>query len=1420
MRKLLGVLGAALILVGGRASADTMNFQPGALIIPMQSSYQLKGGAISAFGLVYRILQANAPGHLNASHPVTVYIVNNDSKASPNRCTPNNLATRYSSSNATNTAGKGTGTWNDGCDFTITNNSMQPVVAVDYSKPFPTSGFYDDTVAVPTYDDTGAWPRWTFSAALSHGNGFKTVSYLGAPFVIDAPDAPYVINLMQNGDNGPNSPPKAAYDIFSDTQKSPTAACNATSLVTTTQTVSGVTLSSGCHYVAMHQATTGFTANVDRRINVSPPAFLEYEPGTQGSGGGGVLAKYIQISGLMVSGSTNHADTYGCPVGTTDGCTFNGSTCTSGTECPAANVYHGTIFDSIGDTANRYQSSNYPHGILNAKANGYHLYWAPHWDGSSGDATSVQNLVYYTNQPNTGVMTECASITLYENGSGNSKTSINNTYGGPANSANFLFTKGIYVKKTDSGPNCTDPDWPSGNTTWACYPNPSNIFAQVGDWKYVTQSGSNDGYEPLTSNGSALQSWTAQMVTTSSGSDAFDFGQQDAKHAAIVYVSGHDVSGDANGARVVLNTMLNLSAAPIASERGIAAPVVAYGRTDSATNYNDELITPTYEAVTGYGTNPAVVQYAPTNINLWVWPYYPGNFRAHDLTTLTAGNDYTYTTDNIWDAANVNNPEGIAPNPAMRNIFTYFGGYPKVNPSTSGGGKAPHNILQVGWTPEAVDGTLLTSSCSFGGTPATGCVDVMGYAPAVSSPTFDDGETNNLHMVVGADGFCDLQQNINFSKLNSGSDWGGNDCDAHDVSTYLADAPNVAEMLQRVRGYCYAGSTSNLTPTDAQCTDGNDNRAHLGGDVHSTPAVVPPSPNITDLGAKRPTVAYTGTLDGQLHAIYVGGGSGYKGPDAAASPVHFFSDTDPDPTSGSKFKTHWGGTSTTAFTPPAVGTELWSYLPASQLPHLSNNSAQVDSSPAVMDVFADFSGSGLREWHTVLVASVGPNGNEIFAMDVTNPLHPRLLWDIVGNLFQTGSSPSYSPTEILNDSLGHLPPTAPTAADLVPKWKYGQTKYLPYPATDTGRVDTKVYDYQDLGGSTGVSLGEMRVGLEPEYAAFVTSNMNNGNSGIEVFAIDVATGQKLWQWEKPYTHPSYSTDALPPPATVTFAADGVSSVLVGDLEGQLWELSARNGANANYNTVLASCSAGCDFPAFDVQSTAGSNQPITTNIAVAKVPTNPAAGTVLKPYPSATVLIFGTAGADWVATPSSDSGKLHVVLYDQKRVPVNGPTGLKLDGVTPWTAANTYAAASTTGVLQEPTGFPVVFAPGERVYGNITISGSDAVVSTASGTVGDIMQLATNTGGHTYYMNLGKSSTASPFTDIGASPLATFGGAAVYNGSGGSGVLVDHPGGFDYVKSTSVTLGGSSDFAPNSALSPSKKSLTYRLRDWILRFLK
>ncbi len=1470
-------------LSAGPALADTMTFSRGSLIIPMQSTFQTKCGQVSAYGLIYRILQANGPGHLNAANPVTVYLVVDEGKQSPNRCKPTNNAS-YNSS----VPSQSSSNWNDGCDLSISNNTEQPVVKVTYGTAFPTAGATYADGDLSTYDDSAAWPRYaTFSSGKTTASPpapspipssrFTTVNYLGGPFVIDASSAQAVMNLLNNGDSGTKAFPAVATSTF----RTP---CTCSGLSASTTTSSGYTVSGGCHYVDIHQATTSFTANVSRRINQVPPPFALYDPDyvyssssnsvVQGSDGRRqqgspqyVLDRYIQISGLWLEGTSNHQDSRGCPVGSVSACKFNGSSgAAHGTEASAAQANEGTVFDLYTTEDIDHVSSSYPNGLLNrqgAGGNVYQLFWAPHWDVYSdtkgNDANGLSSIkTFYLNHGN--ILGECASIVGWENGGSPAFGSYSRTTspGGVSAGTNFLFTNGVRYAflwgseygsdnnsisaTTDSGfsgKNCSDPN---ASTTCVNFRNPGNLFSQIGDWTYSRQLGTDEGHIPDPTTSSARQPWNKQMVDTSDGFDVFNMGQKSGSTGVVVYVGGHDVSGDPMGARIVLNSMLNLSMSLSTSERGLAAPTIAYGTTQART-FNDELLTPTYDAVTGYSTNPAVKTFDPSSVNnlkLWVWPYYPGHLRAHPMSSLSAG-DQAYASALTYDVAGLStSPSGMLPAPSTRNLFTWLGGYPKLNPTLSGLGTAPHNVLQIGWTPETIDGTKLDVSLSCPPSPAH-CVDVLGVRDPnnsmswTGSVVYDDHE-NNLHLVRGSDGLCDLQEMTNFSGLNSGINWGSSgNCSASNISKYLNDAAGTAWIFQRVRGYCYTENNTNYTPSDSQCPTDSDlqnrldlgNRAHLGGLVHSSPAVLTPSSYVADGGAPRPVVSFAGGYDGQLHAFYVGGGQGYTGP---ATTLHFAEDNSPV----SKFNTNWSTTFTS--TTPAAGTELWSFLPVSQLPHLQDNSAQVDSSPQLMDVFADFGGTGIREWHTVLMVSLGRMGTELFAIDVTNPLEPRLLWDIVGSVFRSGSTPWYSPNILLTDALGSPSPLPGTLDE--PKWNADTALFLPYPETDTGRTMTKVYDYQDLGGSAGLTTSQVRMGLEPVYVVYAASNMPPGRKGIEVFAIEAATGQKLWQWEHAYTSSTVPSDnAVPPPVAVINGLDGASRVLVGDQEGRVWELDAITGANVNMSTTLTGCSASapCRFPAFDARSTSSVPQPITTNVAVAVVPSTVASGHLLYSYRGQRVVIFGTAGADWISGAASVPGKLHVALYDDSaigtsgsiplRVPIRTGAGKELDGTTDWTPTTALNAASTYGVLQEVPGFPDVFSAGERLYGDITVTGGAVYYSTASSQVSDIMQLSASASGHTYALDLFTAATGALHSTLLND--ANYGGVAVYSPTNATtgvrsfqGIVGDQVAAIGFIPQSSAGTQLTNDSGPSSQLRPDSNSgITYRLMSWFKRFL-
>ncbi len=159
----------------------------------------------------------------------------------------------------------------------------------------------------------------------------------------------------------------------------------------------------------------------------------------------------------------------------------------------------------------------------------------------------------------------------------------------------------------------------------------------------------------------------------------------------------------------------------------------------------------------------------------------------------------------------------------------------------------------------------------------------------------------------------------------------------------------------------------------------------LGGIDHSTPIIVGPSPVTLNeffvnpaTGAPyaptisaqcRPTVAYFGSGDGMLHAIYL------EDPPVTDSGGN----TCPTACNG-KYK---------------PGQEIWAFMPNQNLPILHTNgdcsrSLFVDGVPVVKDVFADLTrgATSTPTWHTILTETLGQGGNHVFALDVTNPLAP------------------------------------------------------------------------------------------------------------------------------------------------------------------------------------------------------------------------------------------------------------------------------------------------------------------------------------------------------------------------------------------------------------------------------------------------
>jgi type IV pilus assembly protein PilY1 len=193
-----------------------------------------------------------------------------------------------------------------------------------------------------------------------------------------------------------------------------------------------------------------------------------------------------------------------------------------------------------------------------------------------------------------------------------------------------------------------------------------------------------------------------------------------------------------------------------------------------------------------------------------------------------------------------------------------------------------------------------------------------------------------------------------------------------------------------------------------------------------------------------------------------------------------------------------------------TGNEEWAFIPESLLKNLksmlSTHTYYVDSSPKVADVWF-YSGSNLSgntktkdEWKTVLVCGSRKGGKHYFALDITNTLSPKYLWEF------------------------------PKPTDSVTLAKVGQSWSEP-------------------------AIGRVRIkeGDEPRerWVAFIGGGFDSTHvTGKGFFVIDIKTGDILVEFSA-LSGMDYSIAA--PPTAVDTNADGyIDKVYIGDLGGQMW----------------------------------------------------------------------------------------------------------------------------------------------------------------------------------------------------------------------------------------------------------------------------
>ncbi len=190
------------------------------------------------------------------------------------------------------------------------------------------------------------------------------------------------------------------------------------------------------------------------------------------------------------------------------------------------------------------------------------------------------------------------------------------------------------------------------------------------------------------------------------------------------------------------------------------------------------------------------------------------------------------------------------------------------------------------------------------------------------------------------------------------------------------------------------------------------------------------------------------------------------------------------------------------------GEELWAFIPPDLLPRLQNLTGNtieffVDGSPKVYE----------GPTQKILVCGERRGGNYYFALDITNPLQPLLLWQIhpglanYSEMGQTWSTP------------------------LIGRIKYGTT---------SSWVDKWVVF---IDGGYDTNQDSLPVPLNAD-----------DSKGYAVYVVDVVTGGLIWKYTK--TNNALMKYSIPSDvARVDTDGDGrIDRLYVGDMGGQMWRV--------------------------------------------------------------------------------------------------------------------------------------------------------------------------------------------------------------------------------------------------------------------------
>jgi len=440
---------------------------------------------------------------------------------------------------------------------------------------------------------------------------------------------------------------------------------------------------------------------------------------------------------------------------------------------------------------------------------------------------------------------------------------------------------------------------------------------------------------------------------------------------------------------------------------------------------------------------------------------------------------------------------------------------------------------------------------------------------------------------------------------------------------------------------------------------------------------------------ERPTVAFVGARDGQLHAFYAGEFRPYyidptfSGTCDSSTMADFWAKTNSAtcinepcylPPSGPEILINkgyydWqersnGSGPLTSDSDNAAnygnGYEMYSIIPNDLLTKFKNNvlkedgGAFMDASPSASHVrFADGS------WHTVLLTAEGNGGDAVYGVDITDPTDPSFLWTFFDpDLFRSISSPS----------VGSI-----------------------------GRIQT----------SSGAKW----------IAMFVSGVSYDNTLDPSIFILDVETGEVIKRLYLDTESAGLGGTPSGQPALVDSDGNGyVDRFYIGTDKGFVYKGTLPDDPTASVNSITA-----CTF--FDTANGAGGRQPLYASPAVYNQTTQGTSGfdynvdvffgtsdnPVTDDYiPGTTYYFYGVRDTDDKGACSSGSAQWEYALPAGQRVFASA-----------FASAGKIYFGTTTADTDDPCALPVSDAGG-TTGGIYVLDTSDGTVDTSLATEGNV----------------------------------------------------------------------------------------------------